>query len=325
MKNTIALSFITFLFTIISCKNEPNKTKKTTIQESQKSIDVSGNYVSDAYQKRDEGYDWVAVKVTNAENENLNIQIRSRADKKKPTCTFDVWNVNKLIDNTYQTFIDGKAILFQFSNNEIIIIAKNEADNGLLSFYCSGGASISGSYKKIDTPLDEKQIDKTQFSKVLNLQNVGFNVSVIKKEGGNQLTVFTFGLPNDYNETFNIGNETVINAEVEDLNSDGSPELVVFTNKNDEKHKTAIYAFSVNNQKSMSQIYFKPIEENLQVNDGYNGKDEFTLIETYLVQRFPIYKNGIETGKIKQIQYQLIDGEASRKFIVKEQNEYNIK
>ncbi|WP_379767831.1 hypothetical protein [Flagellimonas marina] len=157
----------------------------------------------------------------------------------------------------------------------------------------------------------------------MNLQGVGFNVSSIKKEGKTQLTVFTFGLPNEYNETFELTNESVINAEVEDLNSDGSPELVVFTqNEGDQSHGN-IYAFSVNNQKSMSQVYFQPTEENKQISSGYNGNDQFALVETYLVQRFPIYENGVDTKKIRQIQYELIDGEASRRFVVKSQTEFD--
>jgi len=51
---------------------------------------------------------------------------------------------------------------------------------------------------------------------------------------------------------------------------------------------------------------------------GYMGHDEFAIVETSLVRRFPIYKTGDSnsnpTGGTRQIQYKLKDGEGSRVF-----------
>ncbi|MCT4673687.1 MAG: hypothetical protein N4A37_10660 [Prolixibacteraceae bacterium] len=315
------------LLMAVGCVN--NTTKKEISKEKQEhkkgtittSTEVIGNYVSDGYDKRKEGYDWVSVIVTRIDNNKINLKVRSRADKKRPTCTFDAI-AYKRNDSIYQTSVQGKSVLFRFNKDQINISTENDQDNSVLYFYCSGGASFAGSYKKIHESLDPSQIDKTQFSKSLNLQGVGFNVSSIEKNGTTKLTVFTYGLPHDYNESFDIGTENVVNAEVEDLNSDGSPELVVFTQKDEPQKRANVYAFSVNNKKSMSQVYFQPTEENKKINNGYNGHDEFALVETYLVQRFSLYKDGVKTDKTRQIQYVLVDGEASRKFKVKNQSEY---
>lgn len=280
---------------------------------------IAGSYVSSDYSKRQEGYDWVAVQVSNLPDNRLEIKIRSRADKKKPTCTYDAI-AYQLDDNTYESIEEGKQILFTFSNNQVTIDAKEE-DKSILSFYCSGGGSLVGVYNKLKEPMDDSQLDKTQFSKTLTLQDVGFTLSSIKKNGKTQLTVSTFGLTNEFHETLDLGNQMVVNAEVEDLNSDGSPELIVFTKEN-MKQKNNVYAFSVNNKKSMSSVYFQPIEENSAINEGYQGKDEFAIVETSLVQRFPIFKDDKETNKTRQIQYQLVDGEASRKFEVKNVTQY---
>ena len=76
----------------------------------------------------------------------------------------------------------------------------------------------------------------------------------------------------------------------------------------------------------MSQIYMPPIFDNKEVNKGYLGYDEFTIMETTFVQRFPIYNdddtNSNPTGGIRQIQYKLKDGEASRKFVIDKVIEY---
>lgn len=314
------------LFITISCKDETKKVKDVSSLETKKELNVIGNYVSEEYSKRSEGYDWIAIMVSEKENNLLKISIRSRADKKRPTCTFDAV-AKKINDKTYQSQINGKSILFTFTDTQINITAENKEDEGLLYFYCSGGASISGSFLKINEPIDQNQIDQTKFNKVLNLQDVGFNVSTIKKEGKNTLTIFTFGLKEqEYNETIDIEGEVVVNAEVEDLNSDGSPELFVFTQSVGSGSYGNVYAFSVNNKKSMSEVYFQPTAENSKINKGYMGHDEFSLIENSLGQRFPIYKEGdtnaAPTGGTRQISYKLIEGEAMRKLEVDKVSEY---
>nr|WP_298992432.1 PliI family lysozyme inhibitor of I-type lysozyme [uncultured Polaribacter sp.] len=325
MKN-IFYVIVLMLFFTISCKDETKKVKDVSSLETKKELNVIGNYVSEEYSKRSEGYDWIAIMVSEKENNLLKISIRSRADKKRPTCTFDAV-AKKINDKTYQSQINGKSILFTFTDTQINITAENKEDEGLLYFYCSGGASISGSYQKINEPIDQNQIDQTKFNKVLNLQDVGFNVSTIKKEGKNTLTIFTFGLKEqEYNETINIEGEVVVNAEVEDLNSDGSPELFVFTQSVGSGSYGNVYAFSVNNKKSMSEVYFQPTAENSKINKGYMGHDEFSLIENSLGQRFPIYKEGdtnaAPTGGTRQISYKLIEGEAMRKLEVDKVSEY---
>ncbi len=319
IKKRIILSLMTLLLAV-GCKTDSKKTMEPEAEPITNSSDVTGNYVSDGYAQKDEGYDWVAVMVNRLDNAQLEIKVRSRADKKRPTCTLNVV-VYKEDNGVYYTMIDGKKVLFHFADNTLSIATENESDSGALYFYCSGGATVAGTYAKIAGDLDQVQIDQTQFSKVLNLQEVGFNVSAIAKNGVNQLTVFTFGLPNEFNETFDIKDQVVTHAEVEDLNSDGSPELVVFTQHN-ENQKGMVHAFSVNNGQSMSMVYFQPTEENEAINKGYNGHDEFTLVETKLVQRFPIFENGQKTARLKQISYNLVEGEAMRQFVLSTVSEF---
>ena len=105
------------------------------------------------------------------------------------------------------------------------------------------------------------------------------------------------------------------------MNADGSPEILVYVHSKGSGTYGDVIAYSVNNRKSMSRVYFQPVTENDRINKGYMGHDEFALVENYLVQRFPIYKekdtNANPTGGTRQITYKLIDGEASRRFEVK--------
>lgn len=328
MKNhfNIFCQIVMVLFLANGCKNETRKIEKISTSEAVGELNVLGDYVSEDYSKRNEGYDWMAISVKEKESEQLSISVRSRADKKNPTCTFDAI-ANKIDDKIYITQIDGKSILFEFTDDQIIITTDKEEDQGLLYFYCSGGVSIAGSYLKINAPIDESQMDKTKFSRLLNLQGVGFNISSIEKDGRNTLTIFTYGLKErEYNQTFDIEGENVINAEVEDLNSDGSPELFVYTQSVGSGSYGNIYAFSVNNKKSMSEVYFEPTAENSKINKGYMGHDEFSLIENTLAQRFPIYKeddtNVEPTGGTRQVSYRLVEGEAMRKLEVDKITDY---
>jgi len=318
---------ILILFLSFNCKNETKETEiKTTPIKTEVTLDVIGNYVSKNYSKRNEGFDWIAVSVTNESANNLNISIRSRADKKKPTCTFNTV-ATKIDDKNYQSESEGKNILFKFNNTEINITPKKEEDQNILYFYCSGGVSIGGTYSKLNEELDQTQIDKIQFSKILNIQNVGFNISVTREKNTNLLTIFTFGLEvKEYNETLNISNEKVINAEVEDFDMDGSPELFIYTESLSKEKYGNVYAFSVNNKKSMSPIYFEKTLTNNKINQGYKGNDTFTLIEQTLGQRFPIYKQGNEenkpSGGIRQVLYKLVKESSAKKLVIKKITEY---
>jgi len=122
---------------------------------------------------------------------------------------------------------------------------------------------------------------------------------------------------------------SVTNAEIEDLNSDGFPEVLIYTTSAGSGSYGNVIGYSVNNGKSISQIYFPGIADNPKANKGYMGHDEFAIVETTLVQRFQLYNpgdpNSSPTGNIRQIQYKLRDGEASRKFVIDKIVEYPAK
>ena len=293
--------------------------------EGQAEQTIFGNYVNDTYAIRHEGYDWVAVTIKEGADNSVFVSVRSRADKKKPSCTFDA-KAYPTDENTYYSVYDGKKIIYSFLNNSLTISTENKADENILFFFCSGGGTFAGSYTKIDEPLDISQIDKTLFTKTLSLQGVGFNVSSIRKNDKNTFTVTTFGLPHDFNETFEIIGSRVTGAEVEDLNADGSPELFVYTQSDGSGSYGNVYAFSVNNLKSMSRVNFPPVAENSELIKGYMGHDEFAVVENRLVQRFPVYNDGDTnakpTGGTRQISYKLTEGEAMRQLKVDNVSEY---
>lgn len=277
---------------------------------------LAGNYVSEGYNERGEGSDWVAVIVKQWNDSTAHISVRSRADQKKPTCRFDV-DATIFGHDTLRAVYEGKGILFAFGDNKLSISAQNKEDDNMLYYFCSGGASLTGEYSKIDGMLDEKQIDQRAFNKALSLHGISFDITAIS----NELTIQPIGLTIDNNKvTHDIEGCTVTNAEIGDLNADGYPEVLVYLTSDGSGSYGTVIGYSVNKGKSMSQLSFPNVTDNPEASKGYMGHDQFSIVELSFCQCFPIYRendtNANPTGGTRQIQYKLKDGEASRQLVI---------
>jgi hypothetical protein len=75
-----------------------------------------------------------------------------------------------------------------------------------------------------------------------------------------------------------------------------------------------LVAYSANRKKSLSEIYLPPVSEDAKAADGYQGEDEFAVVENVLVRRFPVYESADagagRTGKMREVRYRLMAGEA---------------
>ncbi len=310
MVNQMVIASLILLFSAACSK------KQVKIPDSQKEekISLSGNYVTGSYFHRNEGYDWIAVKVNQLTDTLLKISIRSRADIKKPTCTFDAMAVKQDSTGKYKALKDGNSVLFRFAADSLLITG-DQGNSGLKNF-CSGDGTIYGIYKKINGPLDSAQVDKVRFRKTLNFKDYNFVIVVYN----NTMTIELTGPDKDIKTETNEINGTVMNAEVEDLNADGYPEVLVYIQSAGSGSYGSVIGYSVNNGKSMSPVFLPEIAENKEASDGYMGHDEFSIIENTLVRRYPVYKpgdiNARPTGGMRQIQYKLIDSQDSREFVV---------
>lgn len=164
------------------------------------------------------------------------------------------------------------------------------------------------------------------FSKTLELQGFTFDVSTTGEGSIQQLSIQPHGLKNDNNQILMEIDGSVSNAEIDDLNADGYPELLIYTVSAGSGSYGNVIGYSVNEGKSMSAIYFPSVADNPSANNGYMGHDEFAIGESTLIQRFKIYNEGDNnsnpTGKTRQVQYKLKDSESSRKFVVDKIIEY---
>jgi len=173
-------------------------------------------------------------------------------------------------------------------------------------------------------PILEEQ--ENGFQKTLTLQNITFDIKSSGEGSIQQLLIQPKGLEIDNQDISREIDGSVVDAEIEDLNSDGSPEIVIYTVSAGSGSYGNVIGYSVNNGKSMSEIYFPDLFDNKEASTGYMGHDQFTIMESTLARRFPVYKEGDTnnnpTGGTRQIEYKLKDGEASRSFVIDKISEF---
>jgi hypothetical protein len=165
-------------------------------------------------------------------------------------------------------------------------------------------------------PAPRKAVSKPEvpFERTLELLGIRFRVTSPNDSSINRLTIVPLGLEVDNSTITREIEGTVTGAEVADLNADGSPEIYVYVASAGSGSYGSLVAYAANRRKSMSEIHLPPIAENKSAAKGYLGHDEFAVVESTLVQRFPIYRSGDTnarpTGGMRQLQYRLTPGEA---------------
>lgn len=164
------------------------------------------------------------------------------------------------------------------------------------------------------------------FQKTLSLQNISFEIKASGQGSLGELHIQPAGLSITNRELIHDLDGRVLKAEIEDLNADSYPEILIYIQSAGSGSYGTVIAYSVNNGKSVSQIAFHDISQNPEAGLGYMGHDEFSLIESSLAHRFPIYNagdtNANPTGGLRQITYKLLDGEASRIFVIEKITDY---
>ncbi|TFH33410.1 MAG: hypothetical protein E4G95_09680, partial [Bacteroidia bacterium] len=158
------------------------------------------------------------------------------------------------------------------------------------------------------------------FRKTIAVKGITFEISATSSGSINRLVIQPSGLKIDNSHVEHEIMGSVTGVETADLNSDGSPELLVYVTSAGSGSYGTIIAYSVNNGRSMSQVYLPPVTDDLVASEGYMGHDVFMVSGNSLIRRFPVYKkndtNVNPTGGTREIRYRIINGEASRIFII---------
>lgn len=170
---------------------------------------------------------------------------------------------------------------------------------GLLALAAAGGAAAASAQP---------------FDQTLSLQGVTFHVACANDSSRPRLTITPSGLAIDDSPMTKEVDGRVVLAEVADLNVDGSPEIYAYVQSAGSGSYGSLVAYAANRRKSLSEIHLPAITDDPAAAKGYRGHDEFRVVESTLVRRFPVYRDGDTnakpTGGTRQIQYKLAAGEA---------------
>jgi hypothetical protein len=150
------------------------------------------------------------------------------------------------------------------------------------------------------------------FNQTLQLQGTSFQVQSSGEGSQQQLTITTKGTNAAIKPIRQTVNGQVVGAEVADLNSNGMPEIYVYVQGAGSGSYGEVVAYAVMKGAELSPITLPELTgANAQ---GYQGHDQFQVVESCLARRFPIYKpgdsNAKATGGQRQICYKLKAGEA---------------
>lgn len=156
-------------------------------------------------------------------------------------------------------------------------------------------------------------VNAADFDQQLELQGISFKVHATNKGAINTLTIKPKGLKLDNRMITREINGSVTEAEVADMNADGSPEILVYTVSAGSGSYGSLVGYAANHKKSLSPIDLPDLMEEPEARVGYMGHDEFSVVETRLARRFPIYRpgdtNSNPTGGLRQLYYVLVSGE----------------
>lgn len=164
------------------------------------------------------------------------------------------------------------------------------------------------------------------YASTLNLQGVRMRLASANAGSINELSIRPSGLANDNTPFVRSTDGQVTGAEMADLDGDGAPELYVYITSAGSGSYGSLLAFNTNKRRSLSEIVLPPLSDTPGADQGYQGHDQFAVVESTLVRRFPIYRDGdnnaAPSGGVRQLQYKLKPGEATWRLVVDRVVEY---
>lgn len=260
------------------------------------------HFVTSGYFIRGERHDWSVVSIQKTAEDRAYVQVRSRADLKKPSLTFSATGVYNDTKDTITISSDGAPIFFSAIDSVLSISSPSEV---VLRYYGSGGASLAGQYTLLRQALDSTQLVAPVKEYVFCYPNSPISYQVAYDEVQVRISTQGLSLVND-TLCHQLDGYRVSHIIVEDLDVDGYPELYVFTHSTTPDRYGSLIAYSPNKGKSLSRIYFPQIADDKELASEYAGHDEMEIMEGHLVRRFRIKG----TDKMRQIQYKLLPREA---------------
>ncbi len=152
----------------------------------------------------------------------------------------------------------------------------------------------------------------SKYDSTMKIGKSGYRISCLNRTPEkNILNIRPIGFKSDSREASLEIKARVIGAEIDDLNNDGFPDLVIYIV--DATGKKAIFPITSEKNERVGPILFPDLLNDMELSKGYRGKDEYKLVEGVLFRQFPIFPSDTSikepTNKIRQLMYRVVQGE----------------
>jgi hypothetical protein len=151
-----------------------------------------------------------------------------------------------------------------------------------------------------------------KYDSTLKIGKVGYRVFCMNRSvEKNAISIRPIGFKSEGRDITLDLKGKVAASEIEDLNNDGFPDLVVYVT---EKSGNAnLFSIASKENETIEPIILPDITNDMQMSKGYRGGDEYKLVEGILFRKFPVYESDTTiktpTNKIRQILYRVVRGE----------------
>jgi len=199
--------------------------------------------------------------------------------------------------------------VFHGTSGFAVLFTMKVSSKVFLPLLCAGFMAAAAAQEKGPPRKEQKKPDPVtlplSFDRKLNRDGFSFKVTWPAEGKGNAVEIIPSGLSRDNSAVTRNISGAVVNAVVDDLDGDNSPEIYLFvktmTGKGD------VVAFSVDQGRSLAPVVIAtPEEDGVK---GYRGGDDFRISENRLVRTFPVYREGDADGSpgggLRQVTYRL--------------------
>lgn len=152
----------------------------------------------------------------------------------------------------------------------------------------------------------------SKYDSTMKIGKSGYRISCLNRSvDRNVLNIRPIGFKSESREASIELKARVFGAEIDDLNNDGFPDIIIFIE--DAAGKKSIFPICSQDNERIAPISFPDLLNDMEMSKGYRGKDEYKLVEGVLFRKFPIYASDTSikepTNKMRQLMYRVVKGE----------------
>ena len=151
-----------------------------------------------------------------------------------------------------------------------------------------------------------------KYDSTLKIGKVGYRVFCMNRSlEKNTMSIRPIGFKTEGREINLDLKGKVASSEIEDLNNDGFPDLVIYVTE--QSGNTNLFSIVSKENETVEPIVLPDITNDMQMSKGYRGEDDYRLVEGVLFRKFPIYESDTTiktpTNKVRQILYRVVKGD----------------